>query len=229
MIGLLLIATGKYDCFLQQILDSANEHFMQGFDVTAYVFTDKTNLDLKSGRIQIRRLEVEHKPFPYATLYRYRHFMRYEAVLRESDYLFYSDVDMRFVDSVGVEIIPNESGLTVVQHPGYWKGGWGSPNNSRQSTSYLPPSLRKHYFCGGFNGGTSEAFLKMASELEYNITMDERRGVMAEYHDETHLNHYLAIRKPHVLTPSMCFPETWEMPFKKKLLALDKDHNAMRY
>jgi hypothetical protein len=30
------------------------------------------------------------------------------------------------------------------------------------------------------------------------------------------------------LTPSYCYPESWDMPFDKKLLALDKDHEEYR-
>lgn len=52
---------------------------------------------------------------------------------------------------------------------------------------------------------------------------------MAVWHDESHWNRYCIDHKPTtILSPSYCYPESWNLPYKKRLLALDKDHIAYR-
>ena len=39
-VGLLVIATQKYDTFLKQLFETADKHFLKGCDVTYFLFTD---------------------------------------------------------------------------------------------------------------------------------------------------------------------------------------------
>lgn len=235
-IGLLLISTNKYSGFVQPLIDSVNEFFFLDQEVTVFLFTDQY-LDLNEGRLNVKQFGIPGYKFPFASLYRYKIFAEHADKI-DTDYVFYSDVDMRFVAPVGTEILPNESQLTATQHPGYYNGGWGSNGTHELSEAYLPIKKRKNYYCGGFQGGTREAYLNMSADLMHNIEIDlikakaisytKNNGVLAEYHDETHYNHYMGSRSPKVLTPSYCFPENWKLPFEPKILALDKNHNEIR-
>jgi histo-blood group ABO system transferase len=85
------------------------------------------------------------------------------------------------------------------------------------------------YFAGGFNGGTSLEYLKMAKKISENIIDDFNRGFIAIWHDESHLNRYFIDNPPtKILNPSYCYPENWNIPFERKLLALDKNHSEIR-
>lgn len=226
-IGLLLIATGKYDVFLQPLIDSVDKWFFRGDQITIYLFTDKTDLKLiHSDRINIVTCPIPHKTFPYATLYRYKYITAYSHLI-DTEYVFYSDVDMRFVSEVGREILGD---IVCVQHPGFYKGGWGSEGCSKMSTAYLPPEMQNGYRAGGFQGGKKLNYLNLASKLDERIESDEKLGVMAQWHDETHFNWYLQMKAKNikVLDPSYCYPESWTLPFPKRLLALDKNHAVMR-
>jgi histo-blood group ABO system transferase len=60
------------------------------------------------------------------------------------------------------------------------------------------------------------------------IDDDLRRGVVAAWHDESHWNRYLVDHPADVvLPPEYCCPESWPLP-GRKLLALEKDHAALR-
>jgi hypothetical protein len=228
-VGLLLIATGEYDRFLKPLIDSADRFFFKGEPIDIYIFADKPYNEKHSERINIQVMEIKHYPFPYATLYRYKHFDQYKDVLT-SDYLFYLDVDMLFVDHVGSEILGD---LVCVQHPGFYKGGWGSSGCDKRSLAYLEPHLCKDYKAGGFQGGRREGYLEACNILNARIQDDERRNVMAEWHDETHWNWYLKTlaKNIKILSPSYCFPQAiWAkgMLFQKKILALEKNHAEVR-
>jgi histo-blood group ABO system transferase len=233
VIGLGLIATGKYDVFLGPFIESVNKFFMTGHEVSVVVFSDK-DLNIEStDRVKIKVIKIEHKPFPYASLLRYKHFDDNAESFDDCTHVFYSDVDMLFVDHVGEEIL--NIGLTCTLHPGFYKGGWGSQNVDKRSNAYLPKQYWNNYCAGGFQGGAKDEFLSACQVLNIRISVDENNGVLAEWHDESHWNWYL---KTHIvnilmLSSAYCYPEAeWftrlQHNFKPKLVALEKNHKKIR-
>lgn len=229
-IGLLLIATGKYDVFLQPLIDSVDKYFFKDDKVEIFLFADKVPNIIHSDRIKIIHIPIEHKPFPYSTLYRYKYFWSSKDLIT-TDYVFYCDVDMLFVDHVGHEILPDgASGLVAVNHPGFAKtGGWGSPNMFKESMAYVAPENRGPYCAGGFQGGYTPSYLLACAAIDTNITTDENNGVMAEWHDESHWNKCLSVRgyQVKILSHEYCMSDA-DISGSPKLLALTKDHAALR-
>lgn len=167
--------------------------------------------------------------WPAATLYRYHVLLEHEREI-VGDWIFLLDADMRFEDAVGGEVL--SSGITAVYHPGYWMRGYADlPYERRpESTARVRPSEGVRYFAGGFVGGERAAFLELARAMVAAIDEDDRRGVVARWHDESHLNRLLADPGggPSVrLSPSYCFPDDastypWLAGLERKLVALDK-------
>jgi hypothetical protein len=244
-VGIIIIATGKYDVFLRPLIDSIDKYFFRSLHVDIFIFSDKES-DLPTyERLYLYWAEIEHIPFPFATLYRYRHITRFSEWLT-SDNLYYIDVDMLLVDEVGDEILPDESGLVAVHHPGFYaKGGWGDNGTPIQSRAYLTPSLRNDYFAGGFQGGERTAYLKACKLMSEDIDIDldtakeigweNNSGVLARYHDESFWNKYLKYHPFKALTPRYCMVEELNLrelwgisDIKPAILALHKDHKKFR-
>jgi len=222
-VGLLVIATNKYTRFLQPLIDSADEHLLKNHDVTYFVFTNE-EVDIQTDR-NVIKIDVEHKEWPWMTLGRYRIFSDAHEQLSEMDYLYYSDADMKFVAEVGDEIL---SDRVATQHPGFY-GRKGNPETNPNSLACIYPHEQNQYFAGGFNGGTSEEYLKMAKKLADNIDIDFEKGIIAKWHDESHMNRYFFDNTPtKILNPSYCYGESMNIPFEKKLIALDKNHKEVR-
>jgi hypothetical protein len=169
--------------------------------------------------------------YPNETLFRYHTFLREEWLLQKYDRLYYVDSDMLFVAPISEEEIFAD-GITAVQHPSY-VGGLGTPETRPESTAYLPEP--RIYFAGGFIGGLTTDFLDMAGAIDEKIAIDNHHGIMAKYHDESHLNRYLFDHPPaKVLTPSFCYPglpphqyylNVWKkagVSFEPKLVAIEK-------
>jgi len=221
-IGLLIIATNKYTDFLQPLIDSADIFFKPG-NVTYYIFTNK-DIDIKSNR-EVVKIMIEHQDWPWMTLGRYKIFSNNENILSNMDYLYYCDADMRFVDSVGIEILGDR---VATQHPGFY-GRRGTPETNPNSLAYVLPHESMEYFAGGFNGGKTSEFLKMSKLLSNNIDTDYSNGIVAIWHDESHMNRYFIDNKPTIiLSPSYCYGESMNIPFHKRILALDKNHTQIR-
>ncbi len=225
-IGILLIATGKYISFVDQFITSANEYFMKGTENEVYYFVFTDSKIIPEGAIRIFQ---KHKKFPYPTLMRYHIFLESKKLLSKMDYLFYCDVDTRFVSKVGEEVLGN---LVATKHGLFYNVDRRdfTYENQKESTAYIRPKEGKYYFCGGFNGGKTRRFLKMAKTIARNIDKDEERNIVAVWHDESHLNRYLINYPPDkILDPGYCYPEGGTLPFTPRLLALNKDHAGMRY
>lgn len=250
-VGLLMIATGRYVELADGVLESARRYFFARSDVTPFLFTD--NLAPRGDAVLF---EIEHEPWPMVTLKRFHYFTRHAAALRDMDYLFYIDVDMRFVAPCGDEILPGtEQALVAVEHPAFYRGHrgigsrlidrltggrWSSrplphkalpfERNPRSRACISDPEHRVYYY-GGFNGGEAPAFLAMADTLRVAVDEDLANGIVARWHDESHLNRYLCGRSAKRLPPSYCYPESG-YPHLHHLtpviVALDKNHAYFR-
>jgi histo-blood group ABO system transferase len=224
-IGLLVIATNKYIKFVDQLLKSSQNFFLKKHTVNMFVFTDSPSVP--DGTIRVFQ---PHMPWPGSTLKRYHIFTKNSDILSKMDYLFYSDADMRFEGEVGDEVLGD---LVATQHPGFWNQPYSffstSYENRPQSMAYMPPGYGKAYYAGGFNGGKAVRFLNMANTISQWIDQDEAKGIIAKWHDESHMNKYFADNPPSlVLSPAYCYQEEKQMPFPRKLVALKKNHEEWR-
>jgi histo-blood group ABO system transferase len=225
-VGLLIIATNKYQKFIQPLIDSANKYFLnqEAIDVEYFIFTDTFhNVENKKRRVNL--ILTKHEPWPWMTLGRYHIFSKNKDILSRLDYLFYCDADMLFCDHVGGDIL---SHLVATQHPGYF-GRRGTPETNTKSLAYVNEREHMEYFAGGFNGGTSSAYLEMANTISTNINEDLENKIIAVWHDESHLNRYLIDNPPtKILDPGYCYGESLKPPFHPRLIALDKNHKELR-
>lgn len=222
---LCIIATGKYWDFLTDLLDSARKYFLPGCRVVYFVFSNRKplhNLDPLEWRI------VPNIPWPDPTLYRYHWILEAEKALHQHDYIFYCDADCRFVDIVSEKILGD---LVAVEHQGYI----GIPpkqftyeRNPESAACILPGQEAEHYYAGGFQGGRTGPYIAAMEAMRQAIDQDMAAGITAVWHDESHWNRYLIDHPPDViLPPSYCCDEGNRVP-NAKLVALRKDHAAMR-
>lgn len=210
--ALLLIATGeKYWPYATPLIESANKFFVPHETI---LFTDcPESLGADFHAYQ------KNAGFPETTLKRYHTFLGLRELLEHDfDYLFYVDIDALFVNSVGEEIF--SSGVTATLHHNQ---NWRALLEENPDSTAYTESVQ-NYYCGGFNGGTSAAYLKMAEAIKDGVDRDEQNGIMARWHDESHLNRYLAEHAPaKILTSDYCYPEPeLYKPNQAKIVCLDK-------
>jgi histo-blood group ABO system transferase len=230
-VGLLIVATGKYSALVGSLIESARNYFCRKHTVTFFVFTD--------GQIpsapDIIRIQQSKLGWPHDTLMRFNMYAQAEQHFATIDYLFACDADMRFVGTVGDEIL---SERVATLHPGYVEKP-GTYETNINSTAYVAPSTATYYFAGGFYGGSKEEFLKLCATTTNNIKADLERKYVAVWNDESHLNQYFSVHTPTtILRPAYCYPEKEHLHeayvknpnrYEKKLIALDKhNHTAMR-
>ncbi|WP_119080422.1 family 6 glucosyltransferase [Chitinophaga alhagiae] len=235
-IALLFIGTGKYSIFWEGFFTSAEQYFIPAAQKEYFVFTDDAALPYKNDP-KVHVYHQERLGWPYDTLMRFSIFYRAEKALRGFDYIFFFNANAEFIRPISAgEILPGleHNGLTVVLHPGYYNKPAGKLpyERSRKSTAFMPRSGRQQYFQGCLNGGTGAAYMQLVETLMNNTQADLDRGIIAVWHDESHLNSYMAGRHPKVLTPAYAYPEGWELPFTPAISMRDKarfgGHGFMR-
>lgn len=186
----------------------------------------------------VKVIKIPSYNWPEATLFRYKIFREnFDQI--SGDYVIYLDADMELVSDFIENIEPEnwDNGVALVSHPGYWRtrnylsriklylqnpyllikdsyrfirvGSLGAWETNKKSTAFTPRKDRENYVCGGTWMGSSESIRKLVTELSQNVEEDAARGVMALWHDESHLNKWSASNKFTLLTPRFCHDKSY--------------------
>lgn len=223
-IAVLYICTGKYNQFFKGFYESAEKYLLKGLaDITYFVWTD--NIDLTHAA-NVHLIERQCQGFPKDSLFRFDMFLSIKEKLEKFDYIFFFNANMSLVQPVGEEILPKEEGLMAVLHPTYfrrWPACCFPYERNKRSTAYIAPHGENyHYFMGSLNGGKANDFLQMAQTLSFNTHKDWDKGIVAQVHDESHLNKYMRTHNCKVIPSAYAYPEGWHLPFKPKIILRDK-------
>ena len=203
------------------------------------------------SNLTIDVFEIPSLGWPEATLFRYEIFLE-QVSKAEASIFVYLDSDMLITKSPWDVIRGNlsTSEICLVEHPGYWRphggeriicylrnprlllsdclllfkyGAVGKWEERNSSTSHVSRHLRKKYYCGGIWFGHQNAIRKMIDQLSFNVQEDTNRGIMAIWHDESHLNQWAANNYHGDESPRLCFDETYS-----HLSSLDPIVHAVR-
>ncbi|XP_031747417.1 histo-blood group ABO system transferase isoform X5 [Xenopus tropicalis] len=229
-----------YIRFLKTFIETAEKFFMVGYPVNYYIFTDLvsnvTNFNMTVGpRKQLIFLEVpSYERWQDVTMRRMqmiRDFTK-QRFASEVDYLVCVDVDMRFQDHVGVEILSDVFGTL---HPAFFVKGRDKFTFERrpESQAYIPEDEGDFYYAGGYFGGKVEEVYKLTNHCHHAMLTDKANNIEAIWHDESYLNNYfLYYKKPtKILSPEYLWNERDGTAFylrKRRLISLHKNADEVR-
>jgi len=193
--------------------------------------------------VKVKGYEVVPFRWPDATLLRYQIFSEKYPSL-DADVLMHLDADMIFASNPweNVRRLVANNQICLVQHPGFWRskgvsrvifylrhpltaykdlrimirmGGIGAWETRPQSAAFVPRESRNQYFCGGTWFGPRRDIGEMLERLSLQVSEDRNNGMIAKWHDESHLNKWANENSHMVSSPELCFDETY--PQLKKL------------
>ena len=228
-IGILYICTGKYKIFWKSFFESCEKYFLPDSEYEKYyfVFTDTDRIAYEELD-RVNRIHQEPLKWPYITLLRFEIFSRAIAWYEEMDYLYFFNANMLFLEKIGEEILPSDGKeLVFVKHPGFFNKSISEFTYERDpaSRAFIAEGEGEAYFMGGLNGGFRSAYLEMVETLRKNVELDLDDGIVALWHDESHLNRYALDHSSiiKILEPAYGYPEGWKLPFRAKILIRDKN------
>ena len=225
-VGIITIATGKYDIFVGGLIESCENNFLPDVEKEYIIFSDSDRLK-SSERVTV--VPQEKLGWPYDTMMRFHMFDSQREKLSEFDYLFFMNANLKIVSPIGEDILKTEGtcGIIATVHPGVYVK-LVTPVLNINHTKYETPFLNKKlyplerreesnfyvpfekeflYFQGCFNGGETEKFLSMSKTLKDLMDKDLERKIIPLWHDESALNWYLNDKNPRVLDPSFAYPD----------------------
>ena len=231
-VGLMFICINKpYWQYAEKVIEGARKFFLPGHDVEIMLWSDMPKYPEGKGITYGATIfETESVQWPYPTLMRYHLMLGQEEYLKKFDYLFFCDLDMEFVNIVGDEILG--TGLTAALHPMYCvRKELRMPLEPNPlSAAYI--KVPEFYFAGGFQGGTTESFIKAMKGMKKTIDADFNKNYIARWNDESHWNRYLFDIPPEiVLSPSYVYPDSlikeyyvpiWGTNFPPKIITKTK-------
>lgn len=201
-------------------------------------------------------VEIEALGWPDATLLRYQLISSIELLI-DGEVIVYFDADMRFVNiPTFLEFNWKSSApLYFTAHPGYYvegfhsfvslayrapktflkffkvwlvEGGLGTWEKRKSSSAFVKRRQRTRYFCGGVWFGDRLNILNMCKQLSERTQMDSSKGIVARFHDESHLNWYATTVKDFiVLPPENCFAEGYAnlRNISARVVAIEKENS----
>lgn len=194
-----------------------------------FVFTDCTD-EIVGEHDNVTKIYQSKLGWPDDTLMRFQFFLGIKDKLQQFDYIYFFNANMIFVDKITAsDILPakNEK-LVCALHPGFYNKPRSAftYDNNPNSLAYIPGDKGQYYFMGGLNGGHSQDYLEMCEQLLSNILKDKENGIIALWHDESHLNHYMLDRVDlKVLGVEFGVPEGWNIQSNTiKIIIQDKSH-----
>ncbi len=226
-VAILYICTGRYSMFWNSFYKSCEKFFLPDHDKHYFVFTD-AEIAHQDDR-NVHKVWQTKLGWPDDTLKRFHMFDRIKQELSVFDFVFFFNSNIIFMQPVNVEILPTtDQGIVVTQHPSFYnkKVDKFPYERNEESCACIPFGAGKHYVLGGINGGHSGNWLTLIEDLKNAVDEDEKNGVVALWHDESHLNRYIIDRQYKILTPEYACPEGWKLPFKEKVRILDKTRHG---
>jgi hypothetical protein len=204
-------------------------------------------------KLSIEIFEIPNYGWPEATLLRFEILENSPIDWGTNDVFIYLDADMEAVDTITPsDFIDTEiDAMTLVRHPGPYrpcgiellvlyashpfvllidlislirKGGLGAWEAGKASKAYVPRAQRTSYYCGAIWWGRGQRFLELISSLSIRTSQDSANGVMARWHDESHLNWWATVNSHNVKSPAFCFASNfpWLSGVKPIIMAVDK-------
>ena len=237
-VAILYISTGKYIKFWDNFYREMEKYFLPNHEKTYFLFTDHDSIKVGKNVIKVHQDQL---PWPYITLKRFHFFDGIKDQLKKYDYIYFLNGTMLPVDFVTEEIFPTkEQEIMVTLHPGAWRKSkfYHTYDRNPKSKAYISEYEGKYYVMGGFNGGTSEGFLKLIDTLKRWTDIDIKNKVMPRWHDESMLNRYIETYRqkganPLILLPEYAIPEIYAaykidelVPYVKMWILDKKNHGG---
>lgn len=213
-----IIATNKYSQYAVNLIRSLWQ-FHEKSELDIHLFGDNCLRNAELTYEGINFHTVEHQPWPFSTLNRFKFILSKKDQFKGSTFVY---LDADTLVKKNLAIMNNSSDVTFVAHPGYWRpkklsllpfkkvtilGSW---ENRSDQLSFVPPSKRKIYVCGGVWFGPTAKIIEMCETLHAMHLEDLSFNRIPIWHDESYLNWYFVEKQKKFVSPEFAFVQDYD-------------------
>jgi hypothetical protein len=247
------IATNKYLDYFDLQKDQIAQFIGLKQRTQVVVATNATSPKVEKYRnLTIQYVPMRDLKWPEITLLRYHTILENEHFINGS-HIMWLDTDMALVRDVDLRSLLKADVIHFARQPGFYfskvqfeklssleklravvpwvkarvrcQVGAGTWEDRRKSAAYVPPSKRATYVHGAVWVGSKSEVLAMCKLLAQNVDTDLANGIVARWHDESHLNWFFAMNTGNSLLPPYfsAWDKAWQYsPAECFMLSLDK-------
>ena len=199
------ICTGKYEMFWDNFYVGCENLFYPDLEKHYFVFTDSNRI-LQNHPQNVETFFQRKAGWPFDTLLRFQWFLSVQDKISEEDICYYFNANSKFLKPITSNIInlPDKGAPLIfwchTRHEDDYSGISFHPERNPNSLAFVPEGTPCRCYGGGFFGGIATEFINMCRVLRDNISVDLSKGIIAIWHDQSHLIRY-AIDKLHYEVP----------------------------
>lgn len=233
-VAICFIGTSQYLNFLPKYYDNIEKYFLPNCKKTFLVFTDGELEGLPDNVLQYHQ---EHLKWPLITLKRFEIINKAREDILKHDWFVFIDADGLVVDNISEEEFFNqEKSYFGVHHPCHFLGmhPHGSypgafETNKKSRASIFKTDDISTYWQGCLWGGKVPDIFELIDTIQKRTDDDLKDGIIAVWHDESHINKFFIENKNkvHTLSPSYAYPEDFSSKcnFEPKIIHLSKNNS----
>lgn len=225
-IAFIFIGTNKYIEFFPPYYSSVMEKFTPGIEKHIIAFTNEP-ADQIFQEEGVTTYYIEHEDWPYITLKRFESISKAKGQLKKFSDIIFMDADMEVDATVPDEFLNAYEYFFGVHHPGQFMYGpvCEFETNPKSKACVTKSVEDTQYRQGCLWGGKNPHILEMIDQLKDNVQEDLDNGIIAAWHDESHLNRFFSDNEDKVVTlkAGFAYPEMWIMPTEKWIVHKDKN------
>lgn len=232
-IAILYICTGRYSIFWKDFFISCEKYFVPTYEKHYFVFTDDKKICIFNDRVHY--IHQDNLGWPDVATKRYHILVTIKEQLQVFDYIFFFNANARFCRPIDASYLPDtESPFVFQQHPGFYnKPSWRFPfEQNPLSQAYIARRHASYYLASGINGALCDAYLDMIESIKKAVDVDLQHGLVARWHDESHLNKFAIGKSFKLWHPGFATPDGRNLPFPRMIRLVDKrsvgGHEFMR-
>lgn len=191
-IAIFSIFTGNYIVFYKQFVKSIQKNFLPDCEKHFFICSDQKLERFRCIRNKLTPYKIDDLRFPYITLLRYKIFN--ETVSKDLsgyDYVFFLNSNARCLTKITTDEINLDKDYTFTLHDNHIEGGLDNKpfEKNKLSTACFSEKWESPDYIGGrFFGAKTENFITLSEQLASNTQKDLDQEIIAEWHDESHLN-----------------------------------------
>lgn len=194
-IAMMYICTGKYELFWDEYYRTSEKYFYPDCKKHYFVFTESKRV-MSQKLNNVTFVYQARVGWPYDTLLRFHWFSMVQDQISQFDYCYYCNANTVFLKKVTPDVIPfptEEKPLLLwchTQHYDHYSSNDITTEKNPASTAYVGENVPCRAHGGSFFGGTGKGFLKLTLDLRNNVQVDLNNGIIAVWHDQSHLIKY---------------------------------------
>lgn len=205
--------TGQY---LKQFLQSANKHFMIGYNVIFYILMEEFSVlpPIELGPLRTFKVMpiLREKFWQDFNVLHMKNLKVYiiEHIQYEVDFLFSMSINQTFKSNFGVETLGKS--VALLHAWWYFENVKKFPYERRpKSAAFIPFEKGDFYYHSAIFGGTPNEVLTFTAEYQKGVIHDIENKLSSTY--ERHLNKYFFVNKPtKLLSPEYNWDPTFRTP-----------------